>query len=200
MMFQKRCVVTESRDFSAFQTPLQPIPQRVEAAIALGVQSGKDFPFASAAKLLSEGGDGLVDAVVRNHDGVLVVACLTEMPGVTPQMWDWWFGWHGLSSERYRLWHPKEHLRSAMAENREHIRDARERYIGNTSYIEEYVGRESPTSCQLPFACLRNWGSTNPRWRPRGRRSAPGADFPTSLSRRPISSISFAGRPPVARC
>jgi hypothetical protein len=151
MMFQKRCVVTESRDFSAFQTPLQPIPQRVEAAIALGVQSGKDFPFASAAKLLSEGGDGLVDAVVRNHDGVLVVACLTEMPGVTPQMWDWWFGWHGLSSERYRLWHPKEHLRSAMAENREHIRDARERYIGNTSYIEEYVGPGEPHKLSVAF-------------------------------------------------
>jgi hypothetical protein len=139
MMFQRRWVVPDTRDFSAFQPPLQPIPPRVEAAIALGVQSGNDFPFANAANLLQPGGDGLTDAVVRNSDGVLVVACLTEMPGVAPEMWDWWFGWHGLSSERYRLWHPKEHLKSAMSENRERLRDPK-RYIGTTSFIEEYVG------------------------------------------------------------
>jgi hypothetical protein len=151
MMFQKRCIVTESRDFSAFKTPLQSIPQRVEAAIALGVQSGTDALFTGAAKLLEPGGDGLIDAVVRNSDGALVVACLTEMPGVAPEMWDWWFGWHGLSSERYRLWHPKEHLRSAMSENREHLRDPKARYIGNTSYIDEYIGPGEPQKLSVAF-------------------------------------------------
>ena len=32
------------------------------------------------------------------------------MPRVHPEMWDWWFAWHSVESDRYRLWHPEAHL------------------------------------------------------------------------------------------
>jgi len=151
MLSRRRCTVEESRDLSAFKIEMGPIPDLVETAVARGVLRGRDYPFTEAPKLLQPEGDGLVDAVVRNSDGVLVVACQTDMPGVTPEMWDWWFGWHGLSSERYRLWHPREHVSSAMSENRAHLKDARARYIGNISFIEEFIGSGEINKLSVAF-------------------------------------------------
>ena len=139
-MFNPGIEVSETRDLSAFLVPMQAIPHRVETAIAKGIQRRNDLPFAKAGRLLEPEGDGIVDGVIRNNDGVLVVCCQTDMPGVTPDMWDWWFGWHSLSSERYRLWHPKDHVRSALSENRSYLSDARSRYVGNTSFIDERIG------------------------------------------------------------
>jgi hypothetical protein len=127
-------------DLERFRRPMEPIPERVERAIAAGVQAGPDVPFAGAGHVLVQGGGVLEDAVVRNSDGILVVACRTEMPGVTPEMWDWWFGWHLPSSERYRLWHPKAHVKATVREDRAHVRDDRARYVGNVSFVDEYIG------------------------------------------------------------
>lgn len=149
--------ITEARDFSAFKVPMQPIPPRVEAAIGRGVLRG-DVPFSQARRVLDDDADGMVDAVVRNPDGVLVVCCKTEMPGVTPEMWDWWFGWHGLASERYLLWHPNDHVASAMSEDRSNLRDARARYIGNTSYVDERFGKSDVVPLSIAFKPPRSFG------------------------------------------
>ncbi len=42
-------------------------------------------------------------------DGSTYVANLTKMPGVTVEMFDWWFAWHGLGPLRYTLWDPYDH-------------------------------------------------------------------------------------------
>jgi hypothetical protein len=39
-------------------------------------------------------------------DGAMMVAARTDLPGVTPAMIDWWFGWHSDSPDRYKFWHP----------------------------------------------------------------------------------------------
>jgi hypothetical protein len=150
--------IVEGRDLSEFKISMQPIPERVEAAIARGVQSESDLPFVNANSLLDPDADGVVDAVVRNSDGVLVVCCKTDMLDVTPEMWDWWFGWHGLSSERYKLWHPKDHVWSAMAEDRSRLRDSRARYIGNTSYVDERVGEGEIHYLSVAFKPPRSFG------------------------------------------
>jgi hypothetical protein len=41
---------------------------------------------------------------------------LTQMPKVTPAMWDWWFAWHGSEAQRYKLWHPRAHISSKWAD------------------------------------------------------------------------------------
>ncbi|MGL4379636.1 MAG: DAPG hydrolase family protein [Vibrio sp.] len=74
------------------------------------------------------------------------------MPGVTGEMWDWWFGWHGTETARYKLWHPDAHLYSAMGENRSNIPGLtdRQKYINNVSYVDEYLGSErSPLSVRF---------------------------------------------------
>lgn len=74
--------------------------------------------------------------------GEMFVAVKTNMPGVIGDMIDWWFGWHSNESQRYKLWHPHAHMRAAIKHSstgREKLSD-RERYVGNTSYVEEYIG------------------------------------------------------------
>ncbi len=45
----------------------------------------------------------------RMKDGSLTLANLTQMPGVTIEMFDWWFAWHGLEPMRYKIWDPEDH-------------------------------------------------------------------------------------------
>ncbi len=42
-------------------------------------------------------------------DGTGFVANLLQMPGVTGEMFDWWFAWHGLGELRYSIWDPEDH-------------------------------------------------------------------------------------------
>src|SRR5262249_47749658 len=77
--------------------------------------------------------------------GGMHLAILTEMPGVVPEMIDWWFGWHSEEPERYKLWHPRAHVHaawcSASGASGSRLR-GRERYVGRTSCVDEYVGSE----------------------------------------------------------
>lgn len=43
-------------------------------------------------------------------DGSGFAATLVMMPGVTPQMLDWWFNWHPLEGLRYAIWCPVAHV------------------------------------------------------------------------------------------
>ena len=42
-------------------------------------------------------------------NGCGVLANLTPMPGVTPEMFDWWFAWHGVKPLRYKIWDREDH-------------------------------------------------------------------------------------------
>ncbi len=42
-------------------------------------------------------------------NGCGVLANLTQMPGVTPEMFDWWFAWHGVAPLRYKIWDHDDH-------------------------------------------------------------------------------------------
>ncbi|RZV44706.1 MAG: hypothetical protein EX269_11295 [Acidimicrobiales bacterium] len=133
----------ETHDLESFQRPMGEIPDRVQVALDQGVQPmAQTSCFDDPNQLLDVpgGGDGLVDQVVRLPNGQLVIACLTEMPGVTAAMWDWWFSWHSYTSERYCLWHPKDHVASSIDEDRRHVSSIHDRWVGNTSYVDEYIG------------------------------------------------------------
>jgi len=76
------------------------------------------------------------------EDGTAYTASLTDFPGASGEMFEWWFWWHSVESERYALWHPYCHV-SAEAANKEVLTDAsirhRDKYIGNAHIITEYL-------------------------------------------------------------
>lgn len=133
--------IQEPHDLSPWQMPLRDPPTGLEAAEAAGVRSAVG-PFTPYARMTDADGDGVADGVWRHPDGTMTVACTTPMPGVKAAMWDWWFGWHSLSSVRYRLWHPSAHMRSQLAEDRRHLPIGRPRYVGNVSAVDEYIGTQ----------------------------------------------------------
>ncbi|HTQ67215.1 MAG TPA: hypothetical protein VMI13_00845 [Solirubrobacteraceae bacterium] len=47
-------------------------------------------------------------------DGTAQVAARTPMPGVGPEMVDWWFDWHPREAIRYRIWHPRAHFDNSL--------------------------------------------------------------------------------------
>lgn len=133
--------IEEPHDLSFWQLPLRDPPSGLAPAEAAGVRA-QAGPFTPYARMTDPGGDGVPDGVWRHPDGTLTVACTIPMPGVKAAMWDWWFGWHSLSSARYRLWHPTAHVKSQLAEDRRHLPIGRPRYVGNVSAVDEFIGAQ----------------------------------------------------------
>ncbi|MEO0895333.1 MAG: FAD-binding protein [Bacteroidota bacterium] len=85
--------------------------------------------------LENEGDMPLENGFSVAEDGSIAVAAKTLMPSTTPEMWNWWFGWHGSEDERYKLWHPKAHVSAKWEDGRKD-----NAYIGRNSIIKEYIG------------------------------------------------------------
>ena len=85
--------------------------------------------------------------ICRNSKGAALVTCTTEMPEVTPKMIDWWFGWHMPESERYKLWHPRDHISSELKVDNSNFQTDKEKYINIDSYVTEYIGKELNNLC-----------------------------------------------------
>lgn len=83
------------------------------------------------------------DGWTRQADGTVLVQCATPFPGASPEMFDWWFWWHQVDSDRYRMWYPGAHI-AVRARYPERLSQPglshRERYVGNDSFVTEYIG------------------------------------------------------------
>ncbi|WP_424186341.1 DAPG hydrolase family protein [Actinokineospora sp. G85] len=127
-----------------FEPTVRPVQEHVLDALLSG-RSPQEFGYEvddAVSRLSAPGHHHMETGWTRTGKGTLVVACRTDMPGVTARMWDWWFGWHSRDSARYKLWHPDAHQFCAVAEDRgaDRALTDRQRYHGNVSYVDEYIG------------------------------------------------------------
>jgi len=81
-------------------------------------------------------------------DGSGFVSGLTKMPGLTADMIDWWFAWHGLEGLRYGIWDPDDHYDIHVApedlERRLNPKlSLRERNWNTTDVVTEDIGTDS---------------------------------------------------------
>ncbi len=120
-----------------YDEKIAPVPTSVREALEKSPFPAGHLPaLEKAPDLLHPGYAPLETGFAMEPDGSIRVAILTKMPGVVPNMWDWWFGWHGCRDNRYKLWHPKAHLSARWQDG-----DDRQAYVGRTSVIEEYIGK-----------------------------------------------------------
>ncbi|MDH6243440.1 hypothetical protein [Mycobacterium sp. OTB74] len=117
-----------------FDPEMAPLPGHVVQALEHGPQAGPVLPDYDE-RLEPVGYQQTENGYGRLRDGGFTVAVRTDMPGVTPAMWDWWFGWHGCDSRRYKLWHPRAHVSAQWRDGRDD-----ETYVGRTSIVREYLG------------------------------------------------------------
>lgn len=135
-----------------WNSQLAPLPEHAKEALLHGPVAAPLLPaLKDAVRLLDAGHGELENGFGIQHDSSLHVAIRTEMPHVTPTLIDWWFGWHSEEPQRYKLWHPRAHVHAqwgdangadAQAAQRLAGKWGRERYVGRTSYVDEYVGSE----------------------------------------------------------
>ena len=124
-------------DFATFYTPeMAPLPTHVVHALEHGPQAEPTLTaFDDAAVMLDDGYQQTENGYGTLRDGGLQVSVRTDMPGVTPAMWAWWFGWHGSDSRRYKLWHPRAHVSARWSDD-----GGDGEYVGRTSLVQEFLG------------------------------------------------------------
>lgn len=132
----------DDKPYAAFWNPrMAPLPAAARDAVLHGPVAGELLPALSEApRLLDAGDQPLEDGYGVTADGALHVAVRTAMPGVSPAMIDWWFGWHGSEATRYKLWHPRAHVHACWDAAVPVGTRGRARYVGRTSFVDEYVG------------------------------------------------------------
>jgi hypothetical protein len=125
-----------------FKEKMAPLRPDIVDALALGPQSPAIFRgLDDAPALLDEESGEAETGYAFGRDGSMRLHVYTPMPDVTAEMWDWWFGWHGEDTRRYKLWHPQAHLYAEWAESSTPAEArGRARYVGRTSFIDEYLG------------------------------------------------------------
>jgi len=124
-------------EYGGFYNPeMAALPAHVVDALHHGPQADQTLlGFDCVAELLDDGYQQTENGYGHLANGGFQVSVRTEMPGVTPQMWAWWFGWHGSETRRYKLWHPRAHASARWADG-----GGEGHYVGRTSLIEEYLG------------------------------------------------------------
>lgn len=122
---------------------MSPLRQNAREALIQGAVA-QDYlpPLEHANEMFFSGKPTLENGFTFATDGAMRIAVETDMPGVEPSMWDWWFGWHGDSPERYKLWHPQAHIHAEWHRSPPPGARGRARYVGFTSLVDEYIGSD----------------------------------------------------------
>lgn len=126
-----------------FNPALAPLAPHVCAALDRGGVPAILLPDIDQAASNLFGADPVLeDGFVLTGDGGMRVIVRTAMPGVTPAMVDWWFGWHGDAAAKYKLWHPQAHVHVGWRETPPPRVSGRALYVGQTSIVDEYIGSD----------------------------------------------------------
>lgn len=152
-----------SKPYARFwNTQLAPLPAHVRHALDRGPVAEPLLPPVEAApENLFGTAPVLEDGFALTAADAMHVAARTDMPGVTPAMIDWWFGWHSDSPERYKLWHPQAHVHAAWLSPPPAGTRSRARYVGHTSIVDEYIG-SSLIRAAIRFVNPATLGLTEP--------------------------------------
>jgi len=125
-----------------WQPKMAPLQPQVRDAVVHGsYASGLGIELAQAEALLKPGYLTLESGFTKMPSGAVMIACLTKMPNVTGEMFEWWMGWHYMEAQRYKLWHPDAHLNNGTAEmaGDDPGLSNREKYQ-TSHFVHEYMG------------------------------------------------------------
>ena len=95
------------------------IPEELRARIhpEHPMDSAKALKITEIDKALDPNYQGEDEGFCVFPDGSGYVGEKLFYPGVTKEMFEWWFAWHGLEDTRYRIWDPKAHYGVRVSRN-----------------------------------------------------------------------------------
>lgn len=94
-------------------------------------------------------------------DGTAMIANQTPFPGVTGEMFDWWFAWHPIDRFRYAIWDSEDHYDVYLDDKAKAVDmklSMRERHWGSVHHIWEDIGLGSVDLLQINFQRPRDMG------------------------------------------
>jgi len=101
------------------------------------------LPPEHADALVEKGYHAVENGYCELPNGSAYVASKVALPGVTGEMYSWWFWWHAVESARYTLWYPHNHVgvkpQTPELLARPGLTHA-QRYINTTHHVDEYIG------------------------------------------------------------
>ena len=144
------------KPYGRFWNPsMKPLSEAARGALLTGPRPAPLLPhYQELGRMASERESAFENGFGFSEEGGLIVAIRTVMPEVTPPMVDWWFAWHNVEPQRYKLWHPEAHLYAAW-DTEDDVRDPG--YIGKTSWVDEYIG-DTLHSVRIQFVAPRVLG------------------------------------------
>ena len=93
-----------------YERDIKQVPPALFEQIMGGSWNDEDaLLFKDVNRLFEEGYLPGEFGVFHLPSGGISIANCTPMPGVTPEMFDWWFAWHGLDPLRYTIWDKDDH-------------------------------------------------------------------------------------------
>ena len=125
--------------------PLPKMPP--EIARAIQVPGIEGTPFDAKNRILSDAALQREIGYHRLDNGTYQVSMICPMPGITPEMIEWWFWWHPQADERYRVWFPGDHIGISYAiKDRDYFTTpSRPVFRSNTQFPRERInGRILP--------------------------------------------------------
>ncbi len=108
--------------YKYFKAPVPIDPKVIQKIVSGPIRPDKVLAFKDRNKLFEEGYHDEEIGWCILPDGTGYVANLVKMPGVTTEMFDWFFAWHGLENLRYKIWHPYGHY-SAVSQQKDRTKD-----------------------------------------------------------------------------
>lgn len=142
--------------YKYYQLPINPVPAEQFASI---MQMTGETPCAITCQELNrmfESESAPDDyGIYRCPDGGLMLSNVMPVPNITPEMFDWWYAWHGLDSMRYIIWDKDDHY-YCQTRDVEHTLDSslsmRERYWNTTHDVQEaLLDGDDPIPVMIPF-------------------------------------------------
>ena len=134
--------------YKYYQIPVDPVPEDVAKKImSMSFKDAEGMPLADINKMFDDGYLNCEFGLFTNPDGGALMSNLTFMPGVTPDMFDWWFAWHGLDTMRYLLWDKDDHIYVQTQNVEQALDDSlsyRERFWNTEHVLEEQLTPERP--------------------------------------------------------
>lgn len=134
--------------YKYYERGIAPVPQELfERIMTEKFDDSKALLFQEKDRLFEEGYLPGEFGVFHLPGGGYQVANKTDMPGVTPEMFDWWFAWHGLDPLRYIIWNRDEHYycktRNPEIAKNEAL-SMKERYWHTTHDVKESMMEGAP--------------------------------------------------------
>ena len=134
--------------YKYYELPIKPVPEDVAAKImSLKYDNEDGLNIADINRMFDDGYLPCEFGLFKCPDGGSIMANLTDMPGVTPEMFDWWFAWHGLDTFRYVIWDKDDHYycqSQSVEKNLDSSLSMKERYWDTWQDIKEALADGQP--------------------------------------------------------